>query len=105
MEPSSGPPTTTLCTYSVPKSETQNDVLVCCSINEFVEDVEGALERNFNEKRVNALSNVFKDLGTFQKVGKDVLHNVINGYSIKGKDRLELIDAQDTAQWSIFIQD
>ena len=49
-----------------------------------MEDVESALERNFNEERVAALSQIFDDFGTLAEVSQRVWRRVSSGEGIAG---------------------
>ena len=47
-------------------------------------DVETALENNFNEERVAALSQIFDDFGTVAQVSRRVWQRVSSGEGIAG---------------------
>ena len=47
-------------------------------------DVEAALENNFNEDRVAALSQIFDDFGTVAQVSQRVWQRVSSGEGIAG---------------------
>lgn len=54
------------------------------SINQIVADVEVALENNFNEERVVALTQIFDDFGTVAEVSQRVWQRVSSGEGIAG---------------------
>ena len=59
-------------------------LFIISSINQIVADVEAALENNFNEERVAALSQIFDDFGTVAEVSQRVWQRVSSGEGIAG---------------------
>lgn len=54
------------------------------SISKIVVDVESALQTNFNEQRVEALTKIFNDFGTIAAVSENVREQISSGRGIQG---------------------
>ena len=52
-----------------------------------VGDVEIALERNFNEERVDSLTKIFTDLYTIQTASRRIRDQLLSGQGLQGKNK------------------
>lgn len=74
------------CHSHIREDFTQSDILSYNDsfINALINDVETALENNFNEENVDALSDVFNDFQTLNRIYSNVAPRLLNGEAVDG---------------------